>query len=98
MAPDRDRFARKATFPARELEAHDQPFRLRLGAAALSDRGAAARVDDGAWELSWEPRLRPYEFVHPLVKRTGAAQTELVLPHAARVVSATARLRGRTLT
>src|SRR3954471_4718666 len=98
MAPDGDRFARKATFPASELEAHDHPFRLRLGGADLSDRGAAGRVDDGAWELSWEPRLRPYEFVHPLVKRTGAAQTELVLPHADLVVSGTVRLGERTLT
>ena len=97
MAPDGDRFARKQTFPASELEARDDPFRLCLAGADLSDRGAAGELDGGAWELSWEPRLAPYEFVHPLVRRTGAAQTELVLPHADLVISGTVRLGGRVL-
>jgi hypothetical protein len=97
MAPDGDRFARRETFPATELEAHDDPFRLCVAGADLSDRGAAGSVDGGAWELSWEPRLRPYEFVHPLVRRAGVAQTELVLPHADLVVSGTVRLGERTL-
>jgi hypothetical protein len=97
MARDGDRFARKAAFPATELEAHDDPFRLRLAGADLSDRGAAGRVADGAWELSWEPRLRPYEFVHPAVRRAGVAQTELVLPHADVVITGTVRLGDRVL-
>jgi hypothetical protein len=97
MAPDGDRFARRETFPIAELEAHDDPFRLCLAGADLTDRGAAGAVDGGAWELSWEPRLQPYEFVHPLVRRAGVAQTELVLPHADLVVSGTVRLGERTL-
>jgi hypothetical protein len=97
MAPDGDRFARKETFPAAELEAHDDPFRLCLARADLTDRGAAGSVDGGAWELSWEPRLAPYEFVHPFVRRAAIAQTELVLPHADLVVSGTVRLGERTL-
>jgi hypothetical protein len=97
MAPDGDRFARKETFPARELEAHDGPFRLRLAGADLSDRGAAGGVADGAWELSWEPRLAPYELVHPLVRRAGVAQAELVVAHADLVISGTLRLGGRML-
>jgi hypothetical protein len=97
MAPDGDRFARKATFPASVLDARDGPFRLCLAGADLSDRGAAGVLDDGAWELSWEPRLPPYEFVHPLVRRTGAAQTELVLSHPDLAISGTLRLGERVL-
>jgi hypothetical protein len=99
MTPGGERFARKATLPARDaLQAQDDPFHLRLGGADLSDRGAAGAVDDGAWELSWEPRLAPYAFVHPLVERTKLAQIELVLPHADLAISGTVRLGGRTLT
>jgi hypothetical protein len=97
MAPGGDRFARKATFPASELEAHGDPFRLCLAGADLSDRGAAGVVDDAAWELSWEPRLRPREVVHPLVQRAGVAQTELVVSHPDLVVSGTVRLAERVL-
>jgi len=97
MAPDGDRFARRETFPIGELEAHDDPFRLCLAGADLSDRGAAGAIGGGAWELSWVPRLRPYAFVHPLVRRAGVAPTELVLPHADLVVSGTVRLGERTL-
>jgi hypothetical protein len=97
MAPDGDRSARKETFPASELEAFTDPFRLCLAGADLTDRGAAGSAGDGAWELSWEPRLRPYEFVHPLIRRAGVVQTELVLPHADLVISGTVRLGRRTL-
>ena len=97
MAPDGERFARREIFPVGELEARDDPFRLCLAGADLSDRGAAGAVEGGAWELSWEPRLPPYEFVHPLVRRAGVAQTELVLPHADLVISGTVRLGERTL-
>jgi hypothetical protein len=96
-APDGDRFARRATFPIGVLEASSSPFRLCLGGADLSDRGAAGAIDDGAWELSWEPRLAPYEHVHPLVGRSGMAQTGLVLAHADLEVSGTLRLDQRTL-
>src|SRR3954469_20455051 len=47
MAPDGDRFARRATFPAAALEASADPFRLSLGGADLSDRGAAGALDGG---------------------------------------------------
>ena len=97
MAPDGERFARKATFPAHRLEVHGDPFRLCLAGADLSDRGAAGAVADGAWELSWVPRLPPYGFVHPVVQRAGVAQTELVLPHADLVITGTVRLGERTL-
>jgi hypothetical protein len=97
MAPDGDRFARRETFPASELEASTDPFRLCLGGADLSDRGAAGAVADGAWELSWEPRLAPYEPVHPLARRSGLAQTVFVLPHADLEISGTLRLLERTL-
>jgi hypothetical protein len=97
MAPDGDRFARRGTFPADGLAATAEPFRLCLGDAELSDRGAAGAVPDGAWELSWEPRLAPYEHVHALARRTGLAQTVLVLAHADLAISGTVRLADRTL-
>jgi hypothetical protein len=97
MAPDGDRFARRGTFPADGLAATAEPFRLCLGDAELSDRGAAGAVSDGAWELSWEPRLAPYEHVHALARRTGLAQTVLVLAHADLAISGTVRLADRTL-
>jgi hypothetical protein len=98
MAPDGERLARRATFPVRDLAARDHPFALALGGADLSDRGAAGAIaPDVAWELSWEPRLRPYALVHPLVARAKVAQTELVLPHADLAISGTVRLRGRVL-
>jgi hypothetical protein len=97
MAPDGDRFARRATVPPEGLVATTEPFRLCLGGADLSDRGAAGAVDDGAWELSWEPHLPPYEHVHPLARRTGIAQTVLVLAHADLAISGTVRLDQRTL-
>src|SRR4051794_41955179 len=55
MAPAGDRFARKATFPASELEAHDPPFPPPLRGADLSDRGAARRADRGPRGLPWGP-------------------------------------------
>jgi hypothetical protein len=98
MAPDGDRFARKRTFPAAGLEADARPFRLTLGGADLTDRGAAGAIgSDAAWELSWQPRLAPYAFVHPLLARAGVAETELVLPHADLQVSGTVRIGGRRL-
>jgi hypothetical protein len=97
MAPDGDRFARRATFPATELVATTEPFRASLGGADLSDRGAAGAVEDGAWELSWEPRLAPYELVHPLARRAGIAQTVVVLAHADLEIAGTVRLDQRTL-
>ena len=71
---------------------------LAAAGADLSDRGAAGAIDrDLAWELSWDPRLAPYAFVHPLLERAGVAQTELVLPHADLAISGTVRLGHRLL-
>jgi hypothetical protein len=97
MTPRGERYARRASFPVGELEAHADPFRLCLAGADLSDRGAAGAVDDGAWELSWVPRLPPVGFVHPLVERARIAQSEFVLSHPDLTMSGTVRLGGRTL-
>jgi hypothetical protein len=97
MTPDGERYARRATFPAGELEARADPFRLCLAGADLSDRGAAGALADGAWELSWVPRLPAVGFVHPLVERAKIAQTELVLSHPDLAISGTVRLGERTL-
>ena len=98
IAPDGDRLARRATFPASELVARDGPFAMILAGADLSDRGAAGAIgSEAAWELSWEPRLRPYPLVHPLVERAGIAESELVLAHADLAISGTLRLGERVL-
>jgi hypothetical protein len=98
MAPDGERIARRAVFPASELQAYSEPFRLCLAGADLSDRGAAGAIGaDAAWELSWEPRLRPYALAHPLVARARVAQTELVLPHADLAITGTVRIGDRVL-
>src|SRR3954452_5505943 len=97
LTPGAERYARRASFPVGELEAHTDPFRVCLAGADLSDRGAAGSAGDGAWELSWTPRLPAVAFVHPLVQRTGIAQTELVLSHPDLAVLGTVRLGDRTL-
>ena len=97
MTPAGERYARRAAFPASELEAHGDPFRVCLAGADLSDRGAAGAVADGAWELSWVPRLPAVAFVHPLVRRAGIAQTELVLAHPDLTITGTVRLGDRVL-
>jgi hypothetical protein len=97
MTPGGERYARRASFPVGPLEAHADPFRVCLAGADLSDRGAAGNAGDGAWELSWTPRLPAVGFVHPLVQRTGIAQTELVLSHPDLAISGTVRLGDRAL-
>jgi hypothetical protein len=96
MAMDRDgsRFARKTTFPISELQAEAEPFRLTLAGADLSDRGMAGELEGAAWELLWVPSLPAAEHVHPLIRRTGVAQTLLELSHPDLAVSGTVRFDG----
>jgi hypothetical protein len=97
MHRDGSRLARKATRPIEELTAQDEPFHLTLAGADLSDRGMAGQLEDVAWELSWDPSLPPAEHVHPLVRRTGVAQTLLTLVHPDLAISGTVRFDGREL-
>jgi hypothetical protein len=99
MAMDREglHVARKATRPIEELTAQHEPFHLTLAGADLSDRGMAGEVDDAAWELSWEPSLPAVEHVHPLIRRTGIAQTLLTLVHPDLAISGTVRFGDRRL-
>jgi hypothetical protein len=99
MAMDRRglRVGRKASFPISELSAADDPFRLTLAGADLSDRGMAGGLGAVAWELSWEPSARGAEHVHPLVRRARIARTILVLPHPDLDVRGRVTIDGRTL-
>jgi len=99
MAMDRDgsRIARKAAHPIEALTAQDEPFHLTLAGADLSDRGMAGELGDVAWELSWDPSLPAAEHVHPLVRRTGIAQTLLTLVHPDLEISGTVQIEGRTI-
>ena len=89
--------ARKATLPARDLQATADPFSLRIGDAVLDDGGMRGAIEDVAWDLRWESRLPAYEHVHPLLRRAKIAKTVLVLPHADLEVTGTVSLAGRTL-
>ncbi len=90
-------WGRKASRPIGELRARSEPFELRIGDAALSERGAAGAVDDAAWELEWTPSARAYEHVHPILRRTGVAQTILVLPQPDLAISGTISFGGERL-
>jgi hypothetical protein len=96
MAMDRNgsRFARRAIFPAAELTAEADPFRLTLAGADLSDRGMAGAIDDAMWELSWHPSLPAAEHVHPLIQRSGVAKTLVVLSHPDLALSGIVRFGG----
>jgi hypothetical protein len=87
---------RKVSFPIDQLVAEADPFRLMVGDSELSDRGMAGGFEDVSWELRWEPS-RPYEHVHPLLRRARVAKTVLVLPHADLSIDGTVSFGGREL-
>ena len=88
---------RKLSFPIEAMRAHAEPFRLELGGAELTDAGMRGEISDVSWILSWTPATHPYQPVHPLLGRLGAAQTVLVLPHAAVEMTGTIDIAGRRL-
>jgi hypothetical protein len=89
--------ARKSSYPASSLAAHDDPFELRLHDARLSDHGMSGALEGASWDLHWEPRLPAAEHVHPLLRRAGLAKTVLVLPHPDLEVTGQVALDGRDL-
>ena len=94
--PEGPALARKATLPADQLSATDDPFALRIGDAELTDRGMRGGFEDVAWDLNWEPG-RGYEHVSSLLRRAKVAKTVLVLPHGDVAVSGTVRIGDREL-
>lgn len=93
---EQPRFARKATFPIEQLDAHTEPFRLAIGGATLSGTGMQGAFEDVAWDLRWAPG-RPYEHVHPTLRAGRVASTILVLPHADVAVDGSVTFGGRQL-
>ena len=93
MDPAGDVLARKATHPIGELHAEADPFRVTIAGAHLDDRGTAGRFEDVAWDLHWAPG-RPYDHVHPLLRRARVARTILTLPHGDVAVHGTVDLPG----
>ena len=79
MDPNGGVVGRKATMPIEALQATNNPFRLRIDDATLTDGSMTGEFDDVAWDLRWSPG-RAYEHVHPALHRV--ASTILVLPHA----------------
>jgi hypothetical protein len=93
------RVGRKVSLPADQLVAQTDPFRLAIGDSELTDRGMAGGFDDVRWELSWTPAdpARPYEHVHPLLRRGRIAKTVLTLPHANLSIDGTVSFADREL-
>jgi hypothetical protein len=89
--------ARKQVLAIDELTSREQPFELRIGDAVLSDRAAAGRFEDVAWDLRWTPSGSTYRHVHPLAERLGLAQTVLELPHADLEIEGTITYAGERL-
>jgi len=90
------RVGRKVSYPVDQMVGEPDPFRLTIGDSELSDRGMAGGFEDVRWELRWEPS-RPYEHVHPLLRRGRVAKTVLTLPHADLSVDGTVSFGGREL-
>ncbi|UGS36312.1 hypothetical protein DSM104329_02716 [Capillimicrobium parvum] len=84
---------RKATYPIGELTAAAQPFALCVAGATLDDRGTRGAFEDVAWDLRWAPG-RPYEHVHPVLRRARIAKTVLTLPHGDVLVHGSITLPG----
>jgi hypothetical protein len=92
------RLGRKISYPIDQLVAEPEPFRLQVADSELSDRGMAGGFEDVRWELMWTPTGKPYEHVHPLLRRGRIAKTVLTLPHADLAVDGTVAFGDRELT
>lgn len=88
---------RKTSFPIAEMVAEDEPFRLRIGDAVLTDEGMQGAFEDVSWDLTW-PATAGYEHVHGLLRKARIAKTVLTLPHANFAVDGTLAIAGRTFT
>jgi hypothetical protein len=88
---------RKHTRPADDLKATSDPFELRIGDSALTDRGMAGGFEDVSWDVRWQPGVPAAEPVHPVLRRAKVAKTILLLPHPAFEVDGTVAFDGRTL-
>jgi hypothetical protein len=55
------RFARRESFAIDRLRAEDEPFRLAIADNMMTETGMRGGVGDARWELSWQPRLAPYD-------------------------------------
>src|SRR3954447_13194891 len=97
MDPAGTPFARKATFPASELDLSASPFRVAVGGARLDGRGMRGGFEDVAWDLRWDEPGGAHAHVHPALERLGIAKTVLTLPHADFAVHGTLRWGDREL-
>ncbi len=97
MKADGTRYARKQTLPIDRMVAEAEPFRLRVGDCVLDDHGMSGHMDKAAWDLTWTPRLPPYEPVHPFFRRAKIAKTVFRLPHADLRVSGTVSYDGNAI-
>ena len=91
--PEGEVVARKATWPADQLHAQSDPFRITLAGATLDEHGFRGGFEDVAWDLEWTPGAA-YGHVHPLLERLKIAKTVLVLPQGDVEVRGTLGLPG----
>jgi hypothetical protein len=86
--------ARKRTFPISELSSANEPFRLEIAGAELTDGTCAGAFDDVSWDLLWTPG-RAYEPVPPPLRPF--ASTVLVLAHGDVSIDGRIQIAGREL-
>jgi hypothetical protein len=94
MDPAGGVLARKQTLPIAELTTEQEPFKLRVGAAELTDHAASGEFEDVSWDLRWEGG-RTYQPVPALLRPF--ASTVLVLATGDTAVSGGCQFAGRTL-
>jgi hypothetical protein len=94
MDPASGVVARKNTFPIAELTRAEEPFRLRIADAELTDGTCTGGFDDVSWDLLWKPG-RTYQPV-PAPLRPFAS-TILVLAHGDVAIDGRIQIAGREL-
>ncbi len=92
-----NRIGRMASFGIDQLRAQTEPFELSLAGAKLTDNAMVGELEDVAWELRWSAPPLGYRHVHPLLRRTGVARMELVLPHPDLAIDGQITIGGRRL-
>jgi hypothetical protein len=89
--------ARKGTYGIDRLAAGQDPFRLDIAGASLTDGRIEGALEDVWWDLRWQPARSPHKPVHPALERLGVAQTVLVLPHADVAIEGSVGIAGRRI-
>jgi hypothetical protein len=75
------KLARRVDFGIERLRSQPEPFELYVAEARLTDREMVGGFEDVAWALRWASPPTRHRHDSPLLRRLGAARSELALPH-----------------